>query len=151
MKLVKTIPHLGGLPEIFVFYCSRCKQAETKEQVVWQEASVRGWGLANRDAATASRSAPRGPRAAVVSIPACVRGDTGGGKKGRGASGWFQPGGGELLTLAGGLRTTFADVISSRSGTAGGAYAPIKCRSHRTLRTRRWGKRNSSAAHGGQG
>jgi hypothetical protein len=34
MKLVKTIPHLGGLPEIFVFYCSRCKQAETKEQVV---------------------------------------------------------------------------------------------------------------------
>jgi hypothetical protein len=34
MKLVKTIPHLGGLPEIFVFYCSRCKQAETKEQAV---------------------------------------------------------------------------------------------------------------------
>jgi hypothetical protein len=34
MKLVKTIPHLGGLPEIFVFYCSRCKQAETKEQTV---------------------------------------------------------------------------------------------------------------------
>jgi hypothetical protein len=26
MKLVKTIPHVGGLPE--------CKQAETKEQVV---------------------------------------------------------------------------------------------------------------------
>ena len=34
MKLVKMIPHLGGLPEIFVFYCSRCKQAETKEQAV---------------------------------------------------------------------------------------------------------------------
>ena len=32
MKLVKTIPHIGGLPEIFVFYCSRCKQAETKVQ-----------------------------------------------------------------------------------------------------------------------
>jgi hypothetical protein len=32
MKLVKTIPRLGGLPEIFVFYCSRCKQAETKVQ-----------------------------------------------------------------------------------------------------------------------
>ena len=30
MKLVKTIPHIGGLPEIFVFYCSRCRQAETK-------------------------------------------------------------------------------------------------------------------------
>jgi hypothetical protein len=30
MKLVKTLPHLGGLPEILVFYCSRCKQAETK-------------------------------------------------------------------------------------------------------------------------
>ena len=23
MKLVKTLPHLGGLPEILVFYCSR--------------------------------------------------------------------------------------------------------------------------------
>jgi len=26
------LAHLGGLPEIFVFYCSRCKQAETKVQ-----------------------------------------------------------------------------------------------------------------------
>jgi hypothetical protein len=32
MKLVKAIPRLGGLPEIFVFYGSRCKQAETKVQ-----------------------------------------------------------------------------------------------------------------------
>ena len=32
MRLVKTIPHIGGLPEIFVFYCSRCKQAETRVQ-----------------------------------------------------------------------------------------------------------------------
>jgi len=32
MNLVKTLPHLGGLPEILVFYCSRCKQAETKFQ-----------------------------------------------------------------------------------------------------------------------
>jgi hypothetical protein len=32
MKLVKSIPPIGGLPEIFVFYCSRCKQAETKVQ-----------------------------------------------------------------------------------------------------------------------
>jgi hypothetical protein len=32
MKLVKTLPHLGGLPEICVFYCSRCKHAETKVQ-----------------------------------------------------------------------------------------------------------------------
>ena len=32
MKLVKTLPHLGGLPEIFVFDRSRCKQAETKVQ-----------------------------------------------------------------------------------------------------------------------
>ena len=28
------MPHLGGLPEIFVFYFSRCKQAETREQAV---------------------------------------------------------------------------------------------------------------------
>ncbi len=32
MKLVKTIPRLGGLPEIVVFYCSRCKQAQTTVQ-----------------------------------------------------------------------------------------------------------------------
>jgi hypothetical protein len=32
MKLVKTIPRLGGLPEIIVFYCSRCKQTETNVQ-----------------------------------------------------------------------------------------------------------------------
>ena len=30
MKLVKTIAHVSGRPELFVFYCSRCKQAETK-------------------------------------------------------------------------------------------------------------------------
>ena len=30
MKLVRTIPHLAGLPEIQGFYCSRCKQAETR-------------------------------------------------------------------------------------------------------------------------
>jgi hypothetical protein len=30
MRLVKTLPHLDGLPEILVFYCSRCKRAETK-------------------------------------------------------------------------------------------------------------------------
>jgi hypothetical protein len=30
MKLVKRITHVPGLPELFVFYCSRCKQAETK-------------------------------------------------------------------------------------------------------------------------
>ena len=32
MRLVTTIPHLGALPEILVFYCSRCKQAETRVQ-----------------------------------------------------------------------------------------------------------------------
>ena len=32
MKFVKTIPQIGGLPELFVFYCSRCRQAETKLQ-----------------------------------------------------------------------------------------------------------------------
>ena len=32
MKLVRTIAHISSLPELFVFYCSRCKQAETKVQ-----------------------------------------------------------------------------------------------------------------------
>ena len=32
MKLIKTIPHVAGLPELFVFYCATCKQAETKMQ-----------------------------------------------------------------------------------------------------------------------
>jgi hypothetical protein len=35
MKLVKTIPHLGGLPEIVVFYCSACKRVETKVMQDW--------------------------------------------------------------------------------------------------------------------
>ena len=30
MKLVRSIPHIEGVPEIFVFYCEHCKQAETK-------------------------------------------------------------------------------------------------------------------------
>jgi hypothetical protein len=30
MKLVKRIAHVPGLPKLLVFYCSRCKQAETK-------------------------------------------------------------------------------------------------------------------------
>jgi hypothetical protein len=73
MKLVKTIPHLGGLPEIFVFYCSRCKQAETKEQTVcrrpigvvvgnerkaptfWEVWGVGGWQDQTGNAATATR------------------------------------------------------------------------------------------------
>jgi predicted amidophosphoribosyltransferase len=32
MKLIKTISHVAGLPELFVFYCASCKQAETKMQ-----------------------------------------------------------------------------------------------------------------------
>ena len=32
MKFIKAISHIGGLPELFVFYCVRCKQAETKVQ-----------------------------------------------------------------------------------------------------------------------
>jgi hypothetical protein len=31
-KLVKTIAHIAGLPELFVFYCAKCKQAETKTE-----------------------------------------------------------------------------------------------------------------------
>ena len=32
MKLVRTILHVEGVPEIFIFYCTRCKHAETKVQ-----------------------------------------------------------------------------------------------------------------------
>ena len=32
MKLVRTIADLGEVPEIFVFYCTHCKHAETKVQ-----------------------------------------------------------------------------------------------------------------------
>jgi hypothetical protein len=32
MKLIHTLPHLEGLPEISVFYCARCKHAETQMQ-----------------------------------------------------------------------------------------------------------------------
>ena len=30
MNLVRTIPHVEGVPEIFVFYCARCKRTETR-------------------------------------------------------------------------------------------------------------------------
>jgi hypothetical protein len=40
MKLVKTLSHLGGL-DILVFYCSRCKQAETKVQERGQRRSLK--------------------------------------------------------------------------------------------------------------
>jgi len=32
MKLVRTISHVDGLPEILVFYCSHCEHAETRMQ-----------------------------------------------------------------------------------------------------------------------
>jgi hypothetical protein len=32
MKLVRTIEHLGSLPELSVFYCAECQQAETRWQ-----------------------------------------------------------------------------------------------------------------------
>jgi len=32
MELVRTIAHVEGVSEIFVFYCTRCKHAETKVQ-----------------------------------------------------------------------------------------------------------------------
>jgi hypothetical protein len=37
MKLVRTISHLGGLPELFVYYCAECRQAET----LWEEQQER--------------------------------------------------------------------------------------------------------------
>jgi hypothetical protein len=32
MKLVRTIPKLGGLPALLVFLCERCSHVETIEQ-----------------------------------------------------------------------------------------------------------------------
>jgi hypothetical protein len=32
--LVRTIPRLGALPELFGFYCARCRRAETIEHSV---------------------------------------------------------------------------------------------------------------------
>jgi hypothetical protein len=32
MDIERTIPQLGGLPALIVFYCARCNHAETKEQ-----------------------------------------------------------------------------------------------------------------------
>jgi hypothetical protein len=32
MRLVRTIPKLGGLPALFVFLCERCSHVETIEQ-----------------------------------------------------------------------------------------------------------------------
>jgi hypothetical protein len=32
MKLVRTIPRVGTLPQLEVFYCSECNEAETREE-----------------------------------------------------------------------------------------------------------------------
>jgi len=32
MNLIRTITHVEEVPTIFVFYCARCKHAETKVQ-----------------------------------------------------------------------------------------------------------------------
>ena len=32
MRLIRTIPHLGILPELRVFYCAACKEVETREE-----------------------------------------------------------------------------------------------------------------------
>jgi uncharacterized protein YbaR (Trm112 family) len=34
MVLVRTIPRLGALPELFGFYCAPCRRAETIEHTV---------------------------------------------------------------------------------------------------------------------
>jgi predicted RNA-binding Zn-ribbon protein involved in translation (DUF1610 family) len=31
MKLLRTVPRLGGLPELVVFVCPSCNEVETKE------------------------------------------------------------------------------------------------------------------------
>jgi hypothetical protein len=52
------------------------------------------------------------------------------------------------LTLAGGLQTSFAEaVLAPASGAAGGAHAPITCRSQRALRggARQWGECNKKS------
>jgi hypothetical protein len=47
MKLVRTLRHIEGVPEIFVFYCPHCKQAETKvlervavDGLLWERETV---------------------------------------------------------------------------------------------------------------
>jgi hypothetical protein len=32
MKLVRTIPHLGVLPALLVFYCAACEEVETRKE-----------------------------------------------------------------------------------------------------------------------
>jgi hypothetical protein len=58
MKLVSTIPHVGGLSEILVFYCSRCKQAKTKVQ----DKTVRVVGCRPLPAPALPRAAKQQPR-----------------------------------------------------------------------------------------
>ena len=32
MKLLRTVPRLGGLPELFIFLCPSCNEVETREE-----------------------------------------------------------------------------------------------------------------------
>jgi hypothetical protein len=31
MKLLRTVPRMGGLPELFIFLCPSCNEVETQE------------------------------------------------------------------------------------------------------------------------
>jgi hypothetical protein len=31
MRLVQSVPSVGGLPELFVFHCAQCNEAQTQE------------------------------------------------------------------------------------------------------------------------
>jgi hypothetical protein len=49
MKFIKAIPRVGGLREIVVFYCARCKQAETEVQKEDAAGSARGTSISGTE------------------------------------------------------------------------------------------------------
>jgi hypothetical protein len=49
MKFIKAIPRVGGLREIVVFYCARCKQAETEVQKEDVAGSARGISISGTE------------------------------------------------------------------------------------------------------
>ena len=74
MKLVQTIPQSGMLSEIVVFYCERCKHAETiAQRRVALSYFLGSLALPDRRTPIGLQSAARVTVVVSFAVPACLR------------------------------------------------------------------------------
>ena len=74
MKLIKALPQLGVLSEIVVFYCERCKHAETiAQRRVALSYFLGSLALPDRRTPIGLQSAARVTIVVCFAVPACLR------------------------------------------------------------------------------